>query len=182
VDREYFATTIRPLLAHPLINFLGEVNDQQKRELLCNARALLFPIDWPEPFGLVMIEALACGTPVITRRRGSTPEIIRDGQTGFICETEEDMVAAVHRIGTLNRRACRREFLERFTVTRMAQQYVNVYQAICAEWRAGIGPVPIAPIQPPPVASMDSTSAVEISALSADEGRKVMLPRRMVTD
>ena len=181
-DREYFATTIRPLLAHPLINFLGEVNDQQKRELLCNARALLFPIDWPEPFGLVMIEALACGTPVITRRRGSTPEIIRDGHTGFICETEEEMVAAVHRAGTLNRRESRREFLERFTVTRMAQQYVNVYQAICAEWRAGIGPVPIAPIQPPPVTSMDSTSAVEISALSTDEGRKVMLPRRRVTD
>ena len=125
-----------------------------------------------------MIEALACGTPVITRRRGSTPEIIRDGQTGFICETEEDMVAAVQRIGTLDRRACRREFRERFTATHMAQHYVNLYQAICAEWRARMVPVPIAPIQPPLVASMDSSSASEISALPADERRRAPFPRR----
>src|SRR5581483_5959469 len=128
-------------------------------------RALLFPIDWPEPFGLVMIEALACGTPVITRRRGSTPEIIRDGQTGFICETEEEMVAAVHCVGTLDRGACRREFMERFTATHMAQHYVNLYQAICAARRAGIVPVPIAPIRPPLVASMDSSSASEVVAV-----------------
>ena len=158
---------------------LGAMRPRQKWELLCNARALLFPIDWPEPFGLVMIEALACGTPVITRRRGSTPEIIRDGQTGFLCKTEEEMVATVHRVGTLDRRACRREFMQRFTATHMAQDYVNPYQAICAEWRAGIVPVPIAPIQPLLVASTDSSSTLEISALPADERRRGMVPRRV---
>ena len=160
-DREYFATTIRPLLAHPLIDFLGEVTDERKRELLCNARALLFPIDWPEPFGLVMIEALACGTPVVTRPCGSTPEIIRDGQTGFLCETEKEMVAAVHRVGTLDRRACRREFMARFTATHMAHHYVKLYQAIGAEWRAGRVPVPRAPLQSPLVASRDSSTSLE---------------------
>lgn len=130
VDRAYFETTIRPLLDHPLIEFLGEVDDVQKNILLGNARALLFPIDWPEPFGLVMIEALACGTPVIARRRGSVPELLRDGYTGFICETEAEMVAAVQRVALLDRAQCRREFEQRFTVTHMAQGYVDLYQAL----------------------------------------------------
>lgn len=158
-DQEYFETTVRPLLNHPLIDFLGEVNDEQKRDLLSNARALLFPVDWPEPFGLVMIEALACGTPVITRRRGSIPEIIRDGQTGFICETEEEMVEAVHRIDTLERAACRRAFMDRFTVTHMTQRYVKIYEAICAERRSGRAKAPVAPLPSPVVASFNSSSS-----------------------
>jgi glycosyltransferase involved in cell wall biosynthesis len=101
--------------------------------LLANARALLFPIDWPEPFGLVMIEALACGTPVIARRRGSVPEILRDGQTGFVCETDDEMCEAVSRLSHIDRRRCRSDFESRFTDTRMTQQYVALYEALCAD-------------------------------------------------
>jgi glycosyltransferase involved in cell wall biosynthesis len=130
VDREYFETTIRPLLDHPLVEFLGEVNEQQKRELLGNALALLFPIDWPEPFGLVMIEALAAGTPVIARRRGAVPEVLRDGVTGLLGESEDDLVAAVRRVAALDRAACRREFEQRFTVRVMADNYLRVYETV----------------------------------------------------
>jgi glycosyltransferase involved in cell wall biosynthesis len=129
VDREYFETTIRPLLDHPLVEFLGEVNEQQKRELLGNALALLFPIDWPEPFGLVMIEALAAGTPVIARRRGAVPEVLRDGVTGLLGESEDDLVAAVRWVAALDRAACRREFEQRFTVRVMTDNYLRVYEA-----------------------------------------------------
>ncbi len=129
-DREYFETTIRPLLGHPLIEFIGEADEQQKRVLLGDALALLFPIDWPEPFGLVMIEALACGTPVIARPRGSVPEVLREGYTGLFCETEDDMVEAIQRVATLDRVECRREFEQRFTAGTMAQHYLEVYQEI----------------------------------------------------
>jgi glycosyltransferase involved in cell wall biosynthesis len=129
VDQAYFETTIRPLLDHPLIEFIGEVNEEQKRVLLGDALALLFPIDWPEPFGLVMIEALACGTPVIARRRGSVPEILQEGVTGFVCDTEEEMVGAVQKVTMLKREACRRAFVERFSVQRMAHDYITVYEA-----------------------------------------------------
>lgn len=127
VDQAYFEACIQPLLNHPLVQFIGEVNEQQKAQLLGDALALLFPIDWPEPFGLVMIEALACGTPVIARRRGSVPEILRDGVTGLFCETEEDMVRAIHHVPRLSRAACRREFEERFTDNQMALNYGEVY-------------------------------------------------------
>ncbi len=133
VDREYFETTIRPLLGHPLIEFVGEVDDHAKRALLGHALAVLFPIDWPEPFGLVLIEALACGTPVIARRRGSVPEILSDGRTGLICDTENEMIAAVRKVRKIDRAACRREFEQRFTVTAMAERYLEVYQAVLAE-------------------------------------------------
>jgi len=129
VDREYFETTVRPLLDHPLIEFLGEVNEQQKRVLLGNALALLFPIDWPEPFGLVMIEALASGTPVIARSCGSVPEVVRDGVTGLVCKNEDAMVEAVHRAAALDRAACRREFERRFTAQIMVQNYLKLYEA-----------------------------------------------------
>jgi glycosyltransferase involved in cell wall biosynthesis len=129
VDREYFETTVRPLLDHPLIEFLGEVNEQQKRVLLSNALALLFPIDWPEPFGLVMIEALASGTPVIARPCGSVPEVLRDGETGLLCKNEDEMVEAVHHAAVLDRAACRREFERRFTVQIMVQNYLKLYEA-----------------------------------------------------
>jgi glycosyltransferase involved in cell wall biosynthesis len=128
VDQDYFATCIRPLLGNPLIDFIGEVDEQQKRVLLGEALALVFPIDWPEPFGLVMIEALACGTPVIARRRGSVPEILRDGVTGLLCETEDDMVDAIRRVRELDRARCREEFERRFSVERMAGDYVRLYE------------------------------------------------------
>jgi glycosyltransferase involved in cell wall biosynthesis len=135
VDRAYFDTAVRPLLAHPLVEFLGEVDDEQKRALLGEALALVFPIDWPEPFGLVMIEALACGTPVIARRRGSVPEILCEGKTGLLCETEEDMVRAVRRVASLDRAASRREFEQRFTAAAMTQRYLDVYRQ-CLNGRA----------------------------------------------
>jgi glycosyltransferase involved in cell wall biosynthesis len=127
-DRVYFDTRIRPLLSDPLVELVGEVDDEGKAELLANAMALVFPIDWPEPFGLVLIEALACGTPVIARPRGSVPEILEDGKTGLFCETVDDMVAAVGRVGTLDRRAYRAAFEQRFTSSRMARDYLTLYQ------------------------------------------------------
>jgi glycosyltransferase involved in cell wall biosynthesis len=130
-DREYFETSVRPLLDHPLVDFVGEVGGDQKLDLLGHARGLLFPIDWPEPFGLVMIEALACGTPVIARRRGSVPEIITPGETGYIGETDDEMCEAVSRLDRIDRYRCRAEFERRFTDTTMAQRYVAVYQAVC---------------------------------------------------
>jgi glycosyltransferase involved in cell wall biosynthesis len=142
-DQVYFETTIRPLLTHPLVDFIGEVNEQQKQALLGKALALLFPIDWPEPFGLVMIEALACGTPVIARRRGSVPEVLQHGQTRWVCETEDEMVEAVQRIGLLDRAACRREFEDRFTVTRMAHQYVELYQRLCTARQSVAPSIPV---------------------------------------
>jgi glycosyltransferase involved in cell wall biosynthesis len=129
VDQEYFETTVRPLLNHPLVEFLGEVDESQKRVLLGNALALLFPIDWPEPFGLVMIEALASGTPVIARPCGSVPEVLRNGVTGLLCENEDAMVEAVHRVAALDRAACRQEFERRFTVQIMVQNYLKLYEA-----------------------------------------------------
>ena len=138
VDRAYFKSTIEPLLDDPLVEFLGETSDDQKDKLIGNALALVFPIDWPEPFGLVMIEALACGTPVIGRRRGSVPEVIRDGVTGFVCETDDEMVEAVQRVRGIRRAVCRREFEQRFTAPLMAQHYVSLYRQIAAE-RGHIG-------------------------------------------
>ena len=129
VDAVYFATVVRPLLDHPLVEFLGEVDDRQKGELLGQALALLFPIDWPEPFGLALIEALACGTPIIARPRGSVPEIVDDGRTGFLCETEKAMATATTRLSSLSRAACRREFEERFSVRAMVNAYERVYEA-----------------------------------------------------
>jgi glycosyltransferase involved in cell wall biosynthesis len=132
VDQEYFESTIRPLLDHPLISFMGEVGEQQKDVLLSNALALLFPIDWPEPFGLTMIESLACGTPVIARRRGSVPEVLWDQHTGLLCETEDEMVDAIRRVAGLDRTLCRREFERRFTVRVMTQRYLQVYEKAVA--------------------------------------------------
>ena len=128
VDREYFRTIIEPLLSDPLVEFVGEITDREKNDLIGNAAALLAPFDWPEPFGLVFIEALACGTPILAYRRGSVPEIIHDGQTGFICETVDQMVQAVPRISTLDRQQCRSVFEQRFTVQRMVQDYLCAYE------------------------------------------------------
>jgi glycosyltransferase involved in cell wall biosynthesis len=129
-DKEYFVRTIEPLLDDPLINFIGEVNDDQKNALLGQARALLMPIDWPEPFGLVMIEALACGTPVIAYGHGSVPEIIEHGVTGFIVQDQDQAIAAAREVGRLDRRRCRQAFEERFTATTMALSYLRAYRKL----------------------------------------------------
>jgi len=124
---------IRPLLKGRGVEYIGEVNDSEKQAFLGGASALLFPIDWPEPFGLVQIEAIACGTPVIGWRRGSVPEIIEHGVTGFIVEGIDEAVDAVHNIGSLSREAVRKRFDERFTIERVAQDYVRVYESLGAE-------------------------------------------------
>jgi glycosyltransferase involved in cell wall biosynthesis len=126
-DRAYFHDEIEPLLSDPLVEYIGEINEHQKAKFLGDARALLFPIDWPEPFGLVMIEAMACGTPVIAWRCGSVPEVITDGVTGFIVDSEEAAAAAVLRAATLDRQAIRHEFDRRFSVETMAANYVKLY-------------------------------------------------------
>jgi len=128
VDRLYFETQIAPLLDHPLVEYLGEITDEEKCDLLGNAAAVLCTYDWPEPFGIVLIEALACGTPVLAYRRGSIPEIIEDGITGFICDNLEEMVAAVDRLPLIRRQRCRDSFESRFTVERMAQDYLTIYE------------------------------------------------------
>jgi glycosyltransferase involved in cell wall biosynthesis len=131
-DQAYFEREIRPLLDHPLIEFIGEIGEAQKNEFIGHARALLFPIDWPEPFGLVMIEAMACGTPVLAYRCGSVPEVLEHGVTGFIVDDQAQAVAAAREIGRLDRAACRAVFERRFTARRMAEQYLDVYEALSA--------------------------------------------------
>lgn len=130
VDAEYFETEIKPLLAQPHVEFIGEIGEAEKNDFLGNAIALLFPIDWCEPFGLVMIEAMACGTPVIAFRRGSVEEVMVPGRSGFICDTVEEAVEAVDRVKQLDRAQCRRVFEERYTVTRMARDYAEIYRRL----------------------------------------------------
>jgi glycosyltransferase involved in cell wall biosynthesis len=127
VDVLYFDTYIRPLLQDPLIEYIGEIGDERKAEFLGNARALLFPIAWPEPFGLVMIEAMACGTPIIAWKCGAVPEVIDDGVTGFIVNSEDEALAAIARVSDVDRRCVRAVFERRFTATMMASAYLEVY-------------------------------------------------------
>jgi glycosyltransferase involved in cell wall biosynthesis len=130
VDRPYFEREIRPLLDHPLVEFLGEIGEDAKAEFLGQALALLFPIDWPEPFGLVMIEALACGTPVLARPCGSVPEVLVPGRTGFVAETVDELAEAVKRLDTIDRAACRRHVEAHFSVERMADRYEALYRRL----------------------------------------------------
>ena len=127
VDAKYMNAEIRPLLDDPMIEFIGEVGEMEKRELLGNAYALLFPIDWVEPFGLVMIEAMACGTPTIAFRRGSVPEIIDDQVTGYVVEDIDQSLAALDKLQSFDRERCRQVFEERFSARRMAADYLKVY-------------------------------------------------------
>ena len=129
-DQDYFNGVIVPLLDHPLVEFIGEIGEAEKDEFLGKAYALLFPIDWPEPFGLVMIESMACGTPVIAYRHGSVPEIMHHGKTGFIASNIEEAVVAGRQISQLSRRCCRDVFEQRFTAERMAENYLDVYDAL----------------------------------------------------
>jgi glycosyltransferase involved in cell wall biosynthesis len=129
-DKRYFKRVIEPLLHGSSVEWIGEISDQQKEEFLGNAYALLFPIDWPEPFGLVMIEAMACGTPVIAYDDGSVPEVLEEGRTGFIVTKLEDAIEAIRRVPSLSRARCRRIFEKRFTASRMASDYVELYMRI----------------------------------------------------
>jgi glycosyltransferase involved in cell wall biosynthesis len=130
VDLDYFDARIAPLLNHPLITFVGEVEEAEKPELFRRTHALLFPIDWPEPFGLVMIEAMGCGVPVIAFARGSVPEVIDHGKTGYIVDNVKDAVAAVRAIPAIKRSECREISFRRFTASRMAKEYVREYQRL----------------------------------------------------
>jgi glycosyltransferase involved in cell wall biosynthesis len=130
VDEDYFRTEILPLIDGADIEFNGEINEREKTKFLGEAAALLFPVDWPEPFGLVMIEAMACGTPVLAFRCGSVPEVIEDGLTGKVVDSEEEAVAALPEILSYDRRAVRRRFEERFIATRMAKGYVSAYRKL----------------------------------------------------
>ena len=129
-DQEYYDEIIRPLLRHSLVEYIGEIGDHEKSDFLGGATALLLPIDWPEPFGLVMIEAMACGTPVIAYNRGSVAEIIDEGLTGFIVDDEIGAVAAVGRLAQLDRSAVRKQFEARFTARRMALDYLAAYRTL----------------------------------------------------
>jgi glycosyltransferase involved in cell wall biosynthesis len=126
-DTEYFEREIRPLLDHPLVEFIGEIGEAEKDAFLGAARALLFPIDWPEPFGLVMIESLACGTPVVAFRGGSVEEVVEEGVSGFVVDNLEEAIEATSRVDTIDRRACRDAFEQRFSVRRMADDHVAQY-------------------------------------------------------
>jgi glycosyltransferase involved in cell wall biosynthesis len=132
-DRDYFQREIEPLFRKPCVEFLGEVGGRDKDEFLGNAFALLFPIDWPEPFGLVMIEAMACGTPVIAWRKGSVPEVMEDGASGFVVDDLDQAVAAVHQVAHLDRRRCREVFDRRFTAERMARDYLAIYERLAEQ-------------------------------------------------
>jgi glycosyltransferase involved in cell wall biosynthesis len=130
LDQAYYDERIAPLMSHPLVKFVGEIADHEKNDFLGHASALLFPIDWPEPFGLVMIEAMACGTPVVAFRHGSVPEVLEHGVTGFIVDNLDDAVAAAARCGQLDRRRIRARFEQRFSAERMAQDYRRVYELV----------------------------------------------------
>jgi glycosyltransferase involved in cell wall biosynthesis len=137
-DVQYFKNEIAPLMDHPLVEFIGEITDSEKSGFLGNARGLLFPIDWPEPFGLVMIESLACGTPVVAYRGGSVAEVIEHGVTGFVVDDMAQAIDAAHRVHTLDRRACRDAFTRRFSAARMASAYVRLYRQVTSS-AAGTG-------------------------------------------
>jgi len=130
LHEDYFRQQIEPLLSHPLVHYLGEVGGEEKRRLLQRAKALLFPIDWPEPFGLVMIEAMACGTPVIAYGEGAVPEIVEHGITGFVVTDQTQAVWAATRVDELDRMQCRARFEERFTARRMTENYLRIYHKL----------------------------------------------------
>lgn len=132
-DTDYYRTKIEPLFRDPLVEYIGEIGEKEKADFLGNARALLFPIDWPEPFGLVMIEAMRCGTPVVAWNCGSVPEVIDEGVTGFVVDDIDEAVSAVKRTETLDRRRCRDAFAARFSAERMADDYLAVYRRLVAQ-------------------------------------------------
>jgi len=162
-DLQYYLAEIEPLLDHPLIEFIGEISDEEKDNFLGNALALVCPYDWPEPFGLVLIEALACGTPVLAYRRGSIPEIIDNGVTGFVSENLSEMAEAVGRLTEIDRRRCRDAFEERFTADRMACNYVALYKRIIEDRIA---------LAAPKIHALGSGSLFETAVNGSSNGRQ----------
>jgi glycosyltransferase involved in cell wall biosynthesis len=163
VDRDYYEDRIKPLIDNKLIEYVGEITEHEKSDFLGSARALLFPIDWPEPFGLVMIEAMSAGTPVIAWRQGSVPEVIADGVSGRIVQTIEAAVAAVHEVAGFNRAAVRAEFERRFTATRMTKNYLAAYHALLGAGEAV--PTKLPPATPRILDSMLVSSARTIQPM-----------------
>jgi glycosyltransferase involved in cell wall biosynthesis len=147
-DKYYFHTEIEPLLRGDGVEFIGEIDEQQKTHFLGDAAAMLFPIDWPEPFGLSMIEAMACGTPILAFRCGSVPEVIEDGVTGAIVGCMEEAIAAVPNVITLDRKKVRQRFDQRFSATRMAQDYLGLYRSLPAVAKQYLAPRAIEPLLP----------------------------------
>lgn len=141
VDRNYYEEKVKPLITPPLIEYVGEKTEGERNEIVKKAKALIFPLDWPEPFGLVIIESLACGTPVITRNRGSIPELMIHGKTGFICETWEEMADAVQNLKDIDRRACRRHIEDNFSISHMVSRYEKAYELITSNNRPKILPL-----------------------------------------
>jgi glycosyltransferase involved in cell wall biosynthesis len=142
-DKEYYQS-IRHFIDQPGIEFIGEIGDAEKSDFIGNAKALLFPINWPEPFGLVMIEALACGTPVIAFRNGSVPEVIRHGVTGFIVAGTDEACKRLLEIDSIDRQVCRRDFEDRFSVGRMVRDYVKIYEQVIDRFNCSNRPEPYA--------------------------------------
>jgi glycosyltransferase involved in cell wall biosynthesis len=153
-DREYFEQVVRPLFAEPFVEYVGELGGEDKSRFLRDAAALLFPIDWPEPFGLAMIEAMASGTPVVARGLGSVPEVVRDGETGFIRDTVAEMAAACRELSRIDRRVCREHAERRFSAQAMADGYEAVYRRVleaaagteCTARHRSFGGVPPVPL------------------------------------
>ncbi len=140
-DQEYFDSQFKPYLSHPLVEYIGEINELEKNELLGNALGLLFPIDWPEPFGLVMIEAMACGTPVIAFNNGAVPEVMQNYFTGYIVNSVEEAVKSVSMLSSISREYCRHYFLKRFSASTMAENYVQLYSRQIMKSRALFSPI-----------------------------------------
>jgi glycosyltransferase involved in cell wall biosynthesis len=172
VDEDYFRNDILPLIEGPGVEFVGEINEREKTKFLGEAAALLFPVDWPEPFGLVMIEAMACGTPVLAFRCGSVAEVIEDGITGKVVKSEVEAIAAVPEILSYDRRAVRRRFEERFTAARMAKDYVGSYRRLLktrtsgaklrkVDLNGGNGSTPL-PIEEPRTALFEADARAEV--------------------
>jgi glycosyltransferase involved in cell wall biosynthesis len=172
VDEDYFRNDILPLIDGPEVEFIGEINERDKTKFLGEAAALLFPVDWPEPFGLVMIEAMACGTPVLAFRCGSVPEVIEDGVTGKMVDSEEEAIAALPAVLSYDRRAVRQRFEERFTAARMAKDYVSIYRRLLktrtsaaklrkVDLNGGHGSTPL-PIEEPRTALFEADARAEV--------------------
>ena len=167
-DEAYFRREIEPLLAEPGIEFIGEINERQKGRFLGNAGALVFPIDWPEPFGLVMIEAMACGTPVLAFREGSVAEVVEDGITGYIVNSVDEAICKIGRLLSLDRSRVRRGFEERFTARRMVQDYIKIYEKLISTRPHRGRPAMIANGSPQIVGKADDTLAARRTARSRD--------------
>ena len=205
LDEDYFRNDILPLIEGPGVEFIGEINEREKTQFLGEAAALLFPVDWPEPFGVVMIEAMACGTPVLAFRCGSIPEVIEDGVTGKMVDSEQEAVAALPEILSYDRRAVRQRFEDRFTATRMAKDYVSTYRQLLrmrtsngqrrSPWRrrltlnGGNGSIPVSIEKPLPAFSQAGANsevdpikirAVDLSLLSSRDPETMRADEKVI--